>query len=331
MQYTRLGRTGMKISRLALGTWNFGKYTDEKDSHRILDEALDAGINFVDTANEYPGPPLLGTSERIIGRWFALGAGRRERTVLTTKVYSYAGNPYDGPNEGHGLSTYKIRRHLNDSLQRLQTDHLELYQMHHVDYDTGWDELWDAFQSLFMQGKIDYVGSSNFGARHIMQAQAAARERNFLGLVSEQHRYNLLCRLPELEMLPTAQALGMGLLTYSPLEGGRLAGSAMPSADGNSRRAGIQSGADSKSAELAGKLAAYSALCRALGESEPDVAMAWLLANPAVTAIVIGPRTLEQLRGTLHALDIALDMDTLAKLDDIFPGPGGPAPAAYAW
>jgi aryl-alcohol dehydrogenase-like predicted oxidoreductase len=331
MQYKRLGRTGMKVSRLVLGTWNFGTFTDEKTSHRIMDEALDGGINFIDTANAYPAVGHRGESERIIGRWFALGAGRRERTVLTTKVYSYGGNPYDGPNEGHGLSTYKIRRHLNDSLQRMQTDHLELYQMHHVDYDTGWEELWDAFQSLFLQGKIDYVGSSNFGARHLMQAQAAARERNFLGLVSEQHRYNLLCRLPELEMLPTAQALGMGLLAYSPLEGGRLAGSVMPSADGNSRRAKMQTGAEGKAAALAGKLAAYSALCRALGESEPDVAIAWLLANPGVTAVVIGPRTVEQLRSTLHALDIALDKDTLAKLDEIFPGPGGAAPAAYAW
>jgi aryl-alcohol dehydrogenase-like predicted oxidoreductase len=331
MQFKRLGRTGMKVSRLVLGTWNFGTFTDEKTSHRIMDEALDGGINFIDTANAYPAVGHRGESERIIGRWFAQGGGRRERTVLATKVFSFTENPYDGPNEGHGLSTYKIRRHCEASMKRLQTEHIELYQMHHVDYDAGWDELWDVFQSLFLQGKIDYVGSSNFAGMHLMQAQEAAKARHFLGLVSEQHQYNLLCRLPELELLPTALHLGIGVLAYSPLSGGKLAGRALLAADGNSRRAEAEKGATAKDKALQEKLGAYAALCKELGESESNVALAWLLANPAITGPVIGPRTPEQLHDAMRATEIVLDQATLTRLDEIFPGPGGPAPAAYAW
>jgi aryl-alcohol dehydrogenase-like predicted oxidoreductase len=330
MQYKTLGRTGMKVSRLCLGTWNFGTYTDEKEAFRIMDAAVDAGINYFDTANAYPDVGLRGLSEEIIGRWFALGNGRREKTVLGTKVFSFTEDVNDGPNDGHGLSTYKIRRHVEASLRRLKTDHLELYQMHHVDKDATWDELWDAFESLFNQGKIDYVGSCNFAGLNLMQAQIAAKERNFLGLVSEQHKYNLLCRLPELEAIPTAEYLKIGLLPYSPLAEGRLAGKRMMSAQGKSRRKKIDL-SDEKGMKLQSSLDAFASLCGEIGESEANVALAWLLANPAVTAPVTGPRTVEQLESMLGAVEIKLDSGTLSKLDELFPGPGGPAPEAYAW
>ncbi len=329
MKYSRLGRTGMKVSRLCLGTMNFGPYTEEKDAFRIMDAAIDAGINFFDTANEYGGIGHRGRSEEIIGSWFAQGNGRREKTVLATKVFSFTENVNDGPNEGHGLSTYKIRRHLEASLRRLKTDHIELYQMHHVYRDATWDELWDVFESLFYQGKIDYTGSSNFGALHLMQAQDEAKKRHFLGLVSEQHKYNLLCRLPELEVIPAAEYLGIGILPYSPLEGGALAGK-MQSGNDKSRRNDMR-GNPEQAKKLNGQLEAFSKLCRELGESEPNVAFAWLLSNPAVSAVVTGPRTAGQLESLLRAVEIKLDGSVLSRIDEIFPGPGGPAPEAYAW
>lgn len=330
MKYKTLGRTGMKVSRLCVGTWNFGTYTSEQDAHRIMDMALDAGINYIDTANAYPDEGLRGRSEEIIGSWFALGGHRREKTVLATKVYSYTENPDDGPNEGHGLSTYKIRRHIDASLKRLRTDHVELYQMHHVDTSVTWDELWDVFQGLFQAGKLDYVGSCNFAGLHLMQAQVAARDKRILGLVSEQHKYNLLCRLPELELLPTAEYLGIGVLPYSPLAEGRLAGSGLAGKPGASRRRPVDTSTE-EGRRLQKQLDEYHAFCQELGESEANVSLAWLLANPAVTSVITGPRTPEQLEGMLRATEIQLEDSALKRLDEIFPGPGGPAPAAYAW
>lgn len=330
MQYKTLGRTGMKISRLGLGSVNFGLYTDEKEAFRIMDAAVDAGINFFDTANEYPGVGRRGQSEEIIGRWFAQGNGRREKTVLATKVYSLMEDINDGPNEGHGLSTYKIRRHFEASLRRLRTDHIELYQMHHVDKSVTWDELWDVFESLFYQGKVDYIGSSNFAGLHLMQAQTEAKRKNYLGLVSEQHRYNLLCRLPELEVFPTAEYLGIGILAYSPLARGTLAGNTMKSASGKTRRTETVL-SDEKIKITQEQRDAYSKLCRELGESEANVAFAWILSNPGVTATITGPRTVEQFESLLRSVEIKLGDDVLSKLDEIFPGPGGPAPEAYAW
>lgn len=330
MKYATLGRTGMKVSKLCVGTWNFGTYTDEKEAFRILDIASEAGINFVDTANAYPDVGLRGLSEQIIGNWFAQGGGRRERTVLATKVYSFTEDPNDGPNDGHGLSIYKIRRHAQASMCRLKTDHIELYQMHHVAPEVGWDELWDAFYRLFMAGSIDYVGGCNFGARHLSLAQKCAAEKHILGMVSEQHKYNLLCRLPELELLPTALELGIGVMPYSPLAEGRLAGSRLGGNDGKSRRKKIDTGTPAGKA-LQMQVDQFAALCATLGESEANVALAWLLANPAVTSIITGPRTCAQVEDMLHAVDIELTGETMARLDAIFPGPGGSAPAAYAW
>ena len=325
MEYMFLGRSGMKVSRLCLGTWNFGTYTDEAEAFRIMDAALDAGINFFDTANHYPDFVNCGRSEEFIGRWFAGGGGRRERVVLATKVYQPMKDPADGPNDEGGLSKYIIRRHAEGSLRRLQTDHIELYQMHHIDRRTGWDEIWEAMEVLVRQGKIGYVGGSNFPAWCMARAQAAAEARGFFGLASEQDRYNLTCRLPELEVLPAARAMGIGVLAYSPLAGGLLAGNILDAPAG-SRRAQAKEWAEGHRDTLE----AYSAICKDLGGSEADVALAWVLAQPAMTSVVIGPRTAEQVTGALAAVEIALDAAAMDQLNALFPGPGT-APEAYAW
>ncbi len=326
MKYTYLGRTGMKVSRLCLGTMNFGPYTEEKEAFSIMDKALEVGINFFDTANVYGGSGHKGWTEEIVGRWFAQGGGRREMVVIATKVFGDMEDENDGPNAGSGLSSYKIRKHLEGSLKRLQTDHVELYQMHHIERNATWEELWGVFETMVNQGKTYYIGSSNFAGWHLVQAQEAAAKRNFLGLISEQHKYNLLCRLPELEVLPAAQGLGLGVLPWSPLGGGMLSGNILQSAEGsrNAKR-------DSLSTEELSQLTAYSKLCAEMDESESVVALAWLLANPAVTAPIIGPRTLKQFEGSLRAVEIELSNEVLKKLDTIFPGPGGKAPEAYAW
>lgn len=323
MDYTYLGKTGLRVSRLCLGTMNFGPETEEKDAFRIMDAALDAGINFFDTANVY-GWERKGWTEEIIGRWFAQGGGRRERVVLATKVYGDM-DPNDGPNNRGGLSAYKIRRHLDASLRRLQTDHVELYQMHHVDRNATWDELWGAFEVAVNQGKIGYVGASNFAGWHLAIAQAAAKERNFLGLVSEQHQYHLLCRLPELEVLPAAEGLGLGVIPWSPLAGGLLGRNALTKAGQRSARA--QEAVEKNRAALE----AFDKLCKEIGEPQDVVALAWLLENPAVTAPIIGPRTLEQLNDNLHTLEVKLNESVMQRLHEIFPGPGKPAPEAYSW
>jgi aryl-alcohol dehydrogenase-like predicted oxidoreductase len=326
MQYVHLGRAGVRVSRLCLGTMNFGGVTTEADAQRIMDRALDAGINFFDTANVYGGATRRrgeGVTELIIGRWLAQGDGRRERIVLATKVY---GNMGDGPNDSR-LSAYHIRRACEESLRRLGTDRIDLYQMHHVDRGTPWDEIWQAMEQLVQQGKVVYVGSSNFAGWHVAQANAAAAARHFLGLVSEQSLYNLAARTVELEVLPACRAHGVGVIPWSPLAGGLLGGALAAVAEG--RRAGerIRKTVEKRRAQLE----AWEGLCRELGEKPADVAVAWLLHNPAVTAPIIGPRTLEQLDGSLRALEITLSADVVARLDGIWPGPGGEAPEAYAW
>lgn len=325
MQYTKLGRSGLRVSRLCLGTMNFGVDTDEKESFRILDAALDAGINFIDTANIYGWGENAGRTEEIIGKWFKQGDGRRERTVLATKVYGDMHDNHDGPNREAGLSAYKIRRHLEGSLMRLQTDHIELYQMHHVDRSANWNELWGAFETAVNQGKVGYIGSSNFAGWDIAVAQGEAKARGSIGLVSEQHKYNLLCRLPELEVLPASKELGLGVIPWSPLDGGLLAGN-------HRRKDGGRRSGDSKRLEQhRDQLDAYAAFCDELGEPEDLVSLAWLLANPAVTAPIIGVRTLDQFERSLRAVEISLDESALKRIDEIFPGPGGDAPRAYAW
>ncbi|WP_028562821.1 aldo/keto reductase [Paenibacillus pinihumi] len=326
MEYTFLGRTGMRVSRLCLGTMNFGVDTEEAEAFRIMDAALDAGITFFDTANIYGWGENAGATETIIGKWFAQGGGRRERVVLATKVYEPICNPLDGPNDVKGLSLYKIRRQLEGSLRRLQTDHIELYKMHHIDRRTPWEELWEAFETIVRQGKADYIGSSNFAGWQLVKAQAAAKERRFMGLVVEQHKYSLLSRLPELEVLPAARDLRIGVVAWSPLDGGLLGGRALKtSGEGRTDR---QKALIEKHR---GQLERFSALCAQLGEKEANVALAWVLANPDLTAPIIGPRTVEQLHDSLRAVELSLDVSVLAELDAIFPGPGGEAPEAYSW
>ncbi|MDD5466680.1 MAG: aldo/keto reductase [Anaerolineales bacterium] len=323
METTHLGRTGLLVSRLCLGTMNFGPLSNETDSFKIMDRALELGINFFDTANVYGWKVGEGITEQIIGRWQAQGGGRREKIVLATKVFGRMG---DWPNE-RGLSAYHIRRACEESLRRLQTDHIDLYQMHHIDRSAPWEEIWQAMETLVYQGKVLYVGSSNFAALHIAQAQAEAKARHFMGLVSEQSLYNLNARNIELEVIPACKEYGLGLLPWSPLAGGLLGG--VSQVEKHSRRADEDT--QKEIAQFKDKLLVYEALCRELGEAPADVAIAWLLHNPVVTAPIIGPRTLAQLEGALRALEIRLSAETLKRLDELFPGLGGPAPEAYAW
>ena len=323
MEYRNLGRTGLSVSRLCLGTMNFGPETSEEDSFAIMDAAHEAGVNFFDTANVYGWRKGEGWTEQILGRWFAQGGGRREKTVIATKLY---GSMSDWPNDTF-LSALNIRRACEASLRRLQTDHIDLYQMHHVDRNTPWDEIWQAMETLVAQGKVLYTGSSNFAGWHIAQAQEAARARHFTGLASEQSIYNLLERTVELEVLPACRSYGVGVIPWSPLQGGLLAGILRKQKEGRSASERTQQ----RIAEHREQLEAYEDLCDELGESPSNVGLAWLLHQPAVTAPISGPRTMEQFTDSLRAVEISLDDKTLTRLDEIFPGPGGAAPEAYAW
>ena len=220
MEYTQLGRSGLKVSRLCLGTMNFGPLTTEEDSFAIMDRAHELGINFFDTANVYGWKKGEGITEQIVGRWFAKGGGRRDRTVIATKLYGDMG---DWPNESK-VSALNIRRACDASLRRMQTDYIDLYQMHHIDRNTPWEEIWQAMEVLVAQGKVLYVGSSNFAGWHIARANEIARSRHFMGLVSEQSLYNLDARMIELEVIPACEGYGLGLIPWSPLAGGMLGG-----------------------------------------------------------------------------------------------------------
>ena len=323
MDYRNLGRSGVKVSRLCLGTMNFGPQTSEKDSFAIMDRALDLGINFFDTANVYGWKLGEGWTEQIVGRWLAQGGGRREKVVLATKVFGRMG---DWPNHSR-LSAVHIKRACEESLRRLQIDWIDLYQMHHIDRETPWEEVWQAMEQLVREGKVVYVGSSNFAGWHLAQAQEAAQGRHFLGLVSEQSLYNLTERTIELEVIPACEAYGIGLIPWSPLAGGLLGGALQSGETG--RRAGEKMKKEVE--KVRSKLEAYEALCAGIGERPADVALAWLLHQKAVTAPIIGPRTMEQLDGAMRAISLNLSQETMKQLDDIFPGPGGAAPEAYAW
>ncbi len=323
MEYRHLGRSGVKVSRLCLGTMNFGPQTSEQDSFALMDRALELGINFFDTANVYGWKLGEGWTEQIVGRWFAQGGGRRDKVVLATKAYGRMG---EWPNQSR-LSAVHIKRACEDSLRRLRTDWIDVYQMHHVDRETPWEEVWQAMEQLVREGKVVYVGSSNFAGWHLAQAQEIARNRHFMGLVSEQSLYNLTERMIELEVIPACEAYGIGLIPWSPLGRGLLAG-ALQSVD-----SGRRASEDLKQEVLRShhKLEAYEALCARIDQRPADVALAWLLHQKVVTSPIIGPRTMEQLNGSMRALDLALSQETMKQLDDIFPGPGGTAPEAYAW
>ncbi|HWP67076.1 MAG TPA: aldo/keto reductase [Candidatus Limnocylindria bacterium] len=323
MPTTRLGRSGVRVSRLCLGTMNFGPHTSERDSWAIMDRALDAGLNFFDTANVYGWKRGEGITEQIIGRWLAQGGGRRERVVLATKVYGRMG---EGPNDVR-LSALHIRRACDESLRRLQTDHIDLYQMHHVDRETPWDEIWQAMELLVQQGKVLYVGSSNFAGWHLVQACETARARHFLGLVSEQSLYNLTARTVELEVLPAARAYGLGVLPWSPLAGGLLGGALAKAREGRRASDSQQQAIERRRPQLE----RWEALCREIGVPPGELALAWLLAQPGVTAPIVGPRTIEQLDSAIAAVGRTFDDEIRTRLDEIWPGPGGAAPEAYAW
>lgn len=328
MQYTHLGKTGMKVSRLCLGTMNFGGLTDEKTTFRMMDEALDAGINFFDTADAYGAE--RGGTETLIGRWLAQGGGRRDAVIIAAKVFGHCGPFYERYEENSfndGLSKYKIIKHCEGSLKRMQTDHIELLQIHHIDRDCSHDEMWEGMEILQQQGKIVYTGSCNYAAWDIADSCWTAKSRNMTGLVSEQSLYNISNRMLELEVIPACRRFGMGLIIYSPLGGGLLGGALAKQSEGRRASEGLQATVTKYRTQLE----AFETFCAELGHSPANVALAWLLHNPVVTAPIIGPRTLEQLQESFEVPDIVLSEESLRKLDKIFPGPGGEAPQAYAW
>ncbi|WP_127359677.1 aldo/keto reductase [Actinacidiphila soli] len=331
MEYTQLGRTGLKVSRLVLGTMNFGPQTNEDDSHSIMDSAIDAGVNFFDTANVYGFGENKGRTEEIIGSWFAKGGGRREKTVLATKVYgNMSAEGSSWPNEDK-LSALNIRRAADASLKRLGTDYIDLYQFHHIDRATPWDEIWQAIDVLIQQGKILYAGSSNFNGWGIARANEAAARRNSLGLVSEQCLYNLAERRAEQEVIPAAQVYGLGVIPWSPLHGGLLGGALRKEREGGGARSTSGRSADAlKDTALRKQVQAYEDLVDKHGLEPGDVALAWLLAQPGVTGPIVGPRTQEQLDSALRAVELKLSEEFLASLDEIFPGTG-PSPESFAW
>ncbi|MBV2357443.1 aldo/keto reductase [Streptomyces sp. J2-1] len=330
MKYTQLGRTGLEVSRLVLGTMNFGPQTDEAASHAIMDAALGAGINFFDTANVYGWGENKGRTESIIGNWFAKGGDRRDKVVLATKVYgNMSGDDSVWPNH-HKLSAVNIRRAVDASLKRLQTDYIDVYQFHHIDRNTPFDEIWQAIDVLIQQGKILYVGSSNFPGYKIAQAnETAARRGGTIGLVSEQCLYNLAERRAEMEVIPAAQDYGLGVIPWSPLHGGLLGGVLKKQAESGRRASGRAADALADPAQRA-QIQAYEDLLDKHGLQPGEAALAWLLTRPGVTGPIVGPRTAEQLDSAIRATELELSEELLAGLDEIFPGPG-PSPEAFAW
>ncbi|MFF8959471.1 aldo/keto reductase [Streptomyces sp. NPDC014894] len=328
MKYTQLGRTGLKVGRLVLGTMNFGPHTDEAGSHAIMDAALDAGINFFDTANVYGWGENKGDTEKIIGSWFARG-GDRDKVVLGTKVYGdMTADKGAWPNHDR-LSALNIRRSVEASLKRLGTDYIDLYQFHHIDRHTPVEEIWQAVDTLIGQGKILYAGSSNFPGWKIAQANEAARRTGSYGLVSEQCLYNLFERRAEMEVIPAAREYGLGIIPWSPLHGGLLGGVLKKEAQGG-RRAGGLAAQQLADASVRERIQRYEELLGRHGLDPAEVALAWLLTRPGVTGPIVGPRTAEQLAGAVRALELELDAELLAALEEIFPETG-PSPEAFAW
>ncbi len=320
MQFINLGRSGLSVSRLCLGTMNFGPETTESDSFAIMDRALELGINFFDTADVYGWKKGEGITECIIGKWFAQGGGRREKVVLATKFY---GEMADWPNNGK-VSALHMRRACEGSLKRLQTDYIDLYQMHHIGRETTWEETWGAYELLAAQGKTIYAGSSNFAGWHIAQANESAAKRGQLGLISEQSKYSLLERSIEMEVVPSCMNYGLGIIPWSPLASGILAG---PPAESGRRAGGYAKELYEKHQN---KLDSWYELCKEMGEQPANVALAWMLTRPGIASPIIGPRTIEQLNDTMKVLEIKLDQTALDKIEAIFPG-YKTAPEHYAW
>jgi len=317
MEYKYFGRTGMKISRVGMGTMQFGSSIPEKEAFKLLDTAVDLGINLIDTANSYgqnvhdPSIGHRGYCEEIIGKWFAQGGGRREKIMICTKIFNEMEDPDEGPNDYPGLSKPRIRKHIDDCLRRLQTDHIELMLMHNYPNHTTapWDEIWEAFEIAQYQGKIDYVCSSNYTTYQLCEAQFEAKKRGLFGLAGEEHHYNLFTRLPEMEVFPAAEKMGLGIITWCPMENGLLTefGEEMLERLPFHPRKRLP------------QIQAFKALCAEMGEKPSDVGIAWILNNPVVTAPLLGPDNPEMLVNSMHAFDIKLDDEILARLDEIFP------------
>lgn len=320
MQYRNLGRTALKVSELCLGTMNFGPRTSATESFDILNQAVASGINFIDTANQYGGALGVGTSEQIIGQWLGEDRTRREKLVLATKVHE----PMSDDINDRGLSARHIQMACDASLKRLGVDYIDLYQMHHIDRSAPMDEIWQAMERLITQGKIIYVGSSNFPGWAIARANEKANARHQLGLVSEQGLYNLIERRAELEVLPACREYGLGVIPWSPLAGGLLAG---PADTTGGRR---QSAAALATSKHGPQLQRFAELCKAINETPSATALAWLLHQPGITSTIIGPATVDQLISVSQVPDIHLDDETRIQIDAIFP-PCGQAPEAYAW
>ena len=335
MEYNRLGRSTTSVSKICLGTMHLGPKADEAESHKILDRAVEMGITFIDTANVYGGDAGKGRSEEIIGTWLAARPGMRDEVVLATKVYHPMGDL--GPANDHtGFSAYKVRQHLAASLRRLQTDRIDLYQVHHIDEQVSAEELWGTFERVVGDGDVLYAGSSNFSGWGLAKRQMQAWQRGFVGFVSEQTQYNLLSRVPEMEVLPAAQDFGIGVLVYMPLAGGLLTGKT-ESLDGTRTRQveeeyGIRVGRRRTVSSPTSR-----ELCREIGEPERIVATAWVLQHPAVVSAIVGVRTVDQLSGLDRAAALHLDADDMTRLDEIFNindgrriGPGR-SPEAHSW
>ena len=324
--YRRLGRTGLEVSRVALGTVNFGGRVEEREAHELLDHALARGINLVDTADIYGWRVYKGHTEEVIGRWLAAAPGRRDDVVLATKLGHEMG---PGPN-GSGLSARRIVAACEASLSRLQTDWIDLYQMHCVDPTVCWDEVWQAMETLVAQGKVRYVGSSNFAGWNLVAAQEAAADRHLLGLASEQCVYNLFTRHAELEVIPAANAYGIAVLVWSPLHGGLLGGVLRKLADGTAVKS-AQGRAALALERHRDAIAAYEAFCAEAGRDPAQLALAWVASRPGVTAVVAGPRIVAHLDAAVAALDAELADHELDRLDQLFPAIGNGRPAPEAW
>jgi aryl-alcohol dehydrogenase-like predicted oxidoreductase len=326
MEYRSLGRTGVQVSKLCLGTMMFGAWgnTDHDDSIRIIHRALDAGINFVDSADVYSA----GESEEIVGKALK---GRRDDVVLATKFWGPMG---EGVNR-RGVSRRWIIAEVEDSLRRLDTDWIDLYQMHRPVPDTDIDETLGALTDLVRQGKVRYIGSSSFSAGEIVEAQWTARERRLERFRTEQPPYSILVRGIELDVLPTASRHGMGILTYSPLAGGWLSGrwsaDATPTSPARQR---LVARFDMSLPENQRKLEAVEQLAKLAddaGVSLIELAIAFVINHPAVTSAIIGPRTIEQLDSQLTAADVTLAAPLLDRIDEIVrPGVNlNPADTSY--
>lgn len=319
MKYQRLGRSALRVSELCLGTMNFGPRTSESDSFAILDCAVASGINLIDTANQYGGSCGVGTTEEIIGQWLQKNSDKRDKLVIATKVHE----PMSDDINDRGLSARHIQMACEASLKRLGVEHIDLYQMHHIDRTAPIEEIWQAMDRLIAQGKITYVGSSNFPGWGIAQANEKAIAQGRLGLVTEQGLYNLIERRAEMEVIPACLEYGLGLIPWSPLAGGLLAGSS----EQEGRRQQALANAPEK---LKQQLQSFQTLCDQLDQTPSNVALAWLLKQPAVVSVITGPASVEQLEAMLSVPDLVLDSQTLGKLDEIFP-PCGASPEAYAW